>query len=205
MGFRTFRVIQEDDPLDSDEIMCPASAEMGKRTTCDRCGLCSGHADGTDTRKNIAIIDHGVTSQKAREHLAAARSLRGLRMAGQTRHRHEAGICGRCGHANLFHTGDTSSMSRDELGRFSLRQDLEGLAVAGRLRHRPGDLGPRLSDLSTTILVVGWMAGLGWVASRHSGGGVTAQGYGVGGGPEGEPLPYTASGYYPGGVLPPAG
>lgn len=57
MGWRTFRVRLEDEPLyTGTEIMCPASEEMGFRTTCDRCVLCQG----TATRaRDIAIVVHG--------------------------------------------------------------------------------------------------------------------------------------------------
>ena len=45
-GWRTFRVehdrTRELEPLEG-ELVCPASDEAGKRTTCDRCGLCNGH------------------------------------------------------------------------------------------------------------------------------------------------------------------
>ena len=58
-GWRTFRVVQANDPLMPNEIACPASAEAGQRTTCDRCGLCDGLGGrSSDTRKSIAIIEH---------------------------------------------------------------------------------------------------------------------------------------------------
>lgn len=55
-GWRTFRVRLETMPLQNREIACPASAEAGKRTTCDSCGLCRGAATAA---RNIAIIAHG--------------------------------------------------------------------------------------------------------------------------------------------------
>lgn len=39
-------------------ISCPASAEAGNRTTCERCGLCNGSRGATDTRRSIAIELH---------------------------------------------------------------------------------------------------------------------------------------------------
>ena len=57
-GWRTFRVRTEGSPLMPREISCPASDEMGKRTTCERCKLCSG-ARANDPRKDISIIVHG--------------------------------------------------------------------------------------------------------------------------------------------------
>lgn len=63
-GWRTFRVRANSMPLLPNEIVCPASAEAGKRTTCDRCKLCNGKKQGAeDTRKNIAIIDHSVIAK----------------------------------------------------------------------------------------------------------------------------------------------
>jgi hypothetical protein len=62
-GWRTFRVIRSVDELEPNEILCPASAEAGKRTTCAECGLCNGARDG-DRRKSIAIVDHGPTSAR---------------------------------------------------------------------------------------------------------------------------------------------
>lgn len=55
LGWRTFRVRREHEPLDGD-IVCPASEEAGMRTTCAKCRLCQG----TSTKaKNIAILPHG--------------------------------------------------------------------------------------------------------------------------------------------------
>jgi hypothetical protein len=59
-GWRTFRVLPEGGtaaPL-AGEISCPASAEMGYRTTCHACGLCNGSRQGA-AMKSIAILAHG--------------------------------------------------------------------------------------------------------------------------------------------------
>lgn len=57
-GWRTFRVsAYGDDSKLTGEIACPASAEAGKRTTCNKCRLCDG-ARPDDTRKSIVIQDH---------------------------------------------------------------------------------------------------------------------------------------------------
>ena len=54
---RTFRVINTVAELQQDkEILCPASKEAGKRTTCEKCLLCSGSAIEA---KSIAIVAHG--------------------------------------------------------------------------------------------------------------------------------------------------
>lgn len=57
-GWRTFRARLAAEPLQPDEIICPASAEAGHRTTCHDCQLCRGAASGPGV-KSIAIIAHG--------------------------------------------------------------------------------------------------------------------------------------------------
>ena len=42
MGWRTFHVRQESDPILSREFVCPASLEAGSRLTCEKCGACNG-------------------------------------------------------------------------------------------------------------------------------------------------------------------
>jgi hypothetical protein len=63
-GWRTFRVRGENSSLVAGEIMCPASEESGKRTTCENCKLCSGTSAAGDPRKDIAIIVHGSGARK---------------------------------------------------------------------------------------------------------------------------------------------
>lgn len=60
-GWRTFRVRAADAPLMDREITCPASAEGGSRTTCDRCGLCAGLRKWSG--KDVAIIVHGAAAK----------------------------------------------------------------------------------------------------------------------------------------------
>ena len=59
IGWRTFRIMRQDqwakETLQPDEILCPASEEAGKRTTCENCQLCSGNAIKA---KNVAIYAH---------------------------------------------------------------------------------------------------------------------------------------------------
>ena len=62
MGFRTFRTRLPHEPLQAGEISCPASSEAGHRTTCDRCLLCDGAAEG-DTRRDEAIVRHGAANK----------------------------------------------------------------------------------------------------------------------------------------------
>ena len=57
-GRRTFSVVASvADIVKGKEILCPASAEAGKRTTCAACGLCGGTSVKA---KSIAIPVHGV-------------------------------------------------------------------------------------------------------------------------------------------------
>jgi hypothetical protein len=62
LGWRTFRVGSDDTP---GEIICPASDEGGKRTTCERCTLCQG---AYRQAKNIRIAPHGSRIATARKH-----------------------------------------------------------------------------------------------------------------------------------------
>jgi hypothetical protein len=56
-GQRTFRIVaHQSEVMPGREILCPASEEAGKRTTCERCGLCAG---ATIAAKSIAIVAHG--------------------------------------------------------------------------------------------------------------------------------------------------
>lgn len=57
--WRTFRVRRDTDELSTHEISCPASDEMGHKTTCERCGLCNGKR-ANDRRADIVIIAHGI-------------------------------------------------------------------------------------------------------------------------------------------------
>ena len=64
MGWRTFRVSDGEAPLRR-EIICPASAEAGHRTTCERCQLCDG-ARPEDRRKLVVIKRHGPANMEDR-------------------------------------------------------------------------------------------------------------------------------------------
>lgn len=56
-GHRTFRVLSSLDELDkANEVLCPASKEAGRRTTCAKCLLCSGTS--TRSPKSVAIPMH---------------------------------------------------------------------------------------------------------------------------------------------------
>jgi hypothetical protein len=56
-GRRTFRVITDLGELDTtNEVLCPASKEAGRRTTCVKCRLCAGTA--TKSPKSVAIPAH---------------------------------------------------------------------------------------------------------------------------------------------------
>lgn len=56
-GQRTFRVVTGVGDIDPEnEVLCPASKEAGKRTTCSACKLCGGTS--TRSPKSIAIPMH---------------------------------------------------------------------------------------------------------------------------------------------------
>jgi len=55
LGWRTFRVLLKGDEKTSSEVTCPASAEGGRKVTCNVCGLCKGTQSGA---KSISIIKH---------------------------------------------------------------------------------------------------------------------------------------------------
>ncbi len=54
---RTFRVVRETSELvKGQEILCPASAEAGKRVQCAQCMLCGGSHQAA---RSIAVVAHG--------------------------------------------------------------------------------------------------------------------------------------------------
>jgi len=58
LGFRTFRVAAfESWARESGEVLCPASAEAGKKTTCIACKACGGTS--AKARADIVIPAHG--------------------------------------------------------------------------------------------------------------------------------------------------
>jgi hypothetical protein len=57
IGARTFRVIWKGEQIDATrEVLCPASKEAGRRTTCAACKLCAGTA--TRSPRSVAIHAH---------------------------------------------------------------------------------------------------------------------------------------------------
>jgi ferredoxin len=58
LGFRTFRVAPKKGWVkEAGEVLCPASAEAGKRTNCIACKACGGHS--AKARADIVIPAHG--------------------------------------------------------------------------------------------------------------------------------------------------
>jgi hypothetical protein len=57
LGYRTFRIRNDDDSLMDREIVCPASAEKGHKTNCVSCKGCAGL--GSKAHVSFAIIEHG--------------------------------------------------------------------------------------------------------------------------------------------------
>jgi hypothetical protein len=62
LGFRTFRVRGENEPIEAYEVVCPASKEADYKTTCDACRACGGTR--AKAKADIVIAVHG--SGKAR-------------------------------------------------------------------------------------------------------------------------------------------
>ena len=73
LGYRTFRVTSLPSPQDKRprEVVCPASAEAGYKTTCASCLACGGLS--AKARANIVITVHGAAGKvsNARQFLAA--------------------------------------------------------------------------------------------------------------------------------------
>ena len=62
-GWRTFRVRAASAPIMSGaEVVCPASEEAGKRTTCSDCRACGGTS--AKARASIVIMAHGTTKAR---------------------------------------------------------------------------------------------------------------------------------------------
>jgi hypothetical protein len=60
MGWRTFRVRTESEPLESNEFPCPASPEGGERMQCIDCQACDG---GRATKASATIVVHGAMAK----------------------------------------------------------------------------------------------------------------------------------------------
>jgi hypothetical protein len=67
-GMRVFRVSVGVD-RQAGETICPASAEGGRRATCDKCMLCAGTSK---VARDIVIADHAVGHKRRVFMLAAA-------------------------------------------------------------------------------------------------------------------------------------
>lgn len=56
-GYRTFRIMHDVSDLQrGKEVLCPASEEAGKKTTCEKCMLCAGSQQAA---RSVAIVAHG--------------------------------------------------------------------------------------------------------------------------------------------------
>ena len=60
LGWRTYRVRLDSEPVSSEEVICPGSHEGGRKTQCARCMLCSGTAH--KSAKDVTSIAHGAGS-----------------------------------------------------------------------------------------------------------------------------------------------
>ena len=62
-GWRTFRVRAATAPIMTGaEVVCPASEEAGKRTTCSACKACGGTS--AKAKASIVIMAHGTTKAR---------------------------------------------------------------------------------------------------------------------------------------------
>lgn len=57
LGWRTFRVRRSNEPQMLGEVICPASAEAGHKTTCEECRACGGL--NAKARADVVIKVHG--------------------------------------------------------------------------------------------------------------------------------------------------
>ena len=57
-GYRVFRVRTESEPVEEREVVCPASAEAGKKTVCALCRACGGTS--SKARADVVIAAHGI-------------------------------------------------------------------------------------------------------------------------------------------------
>lgn len=86
-GERTFRVVNDITEITKKEVLCPASEEAGKRTTCAKCGLCQG----TKSRgKSIAIPAHGTSRGQVLAHLENSHENPSYETLPDQRHRVES-------------------------------------------------------------------------------------------------------------------
>jgi hypothetical protein len=60
-GWRTFRVRTAQEAVKPSEIVCPASAEKGHKTTCAACVACGGTS--AKARADVVIIAHGAVGK----------------------------------------------------------------------------------------------------------------------------------------------
>lgn len=67
LGFRSFVVRGPDEAKPKGAVVCPASAEAGKRVTCSQCMSCGGTGNGR--RQDVTIIAHGSTARSFRPSL----------------------------------------------------------------------------------------------------------------------------------------
>lgn len=59
LGYRCFHVTPENLDIQN-HVLCPASDEAGKKTTCDSCGLCAGNYSDRSARiPHVRITVHG--------------------------------------------------------------------------------------------------------------------------------------------------
>jgi hypothetical protein len=68
LGYRTFRVRTLSEPILPREVICPASAEAGKKTSCFACAACGGNS--AKAKASIVIAAHGSSAKAFAPRLA---------------------------------------------------------------------------------------------------------------------------------------
>jgi len=63
-GLRYFRVRLESEPVQTRELVCPASEEAGKRLQCAQCRACSGTAPERTGKASVVIVVHGAKTRR---------------------------------------------------------------------------------------------------------------------------------------------
>lgn len=65
MGWKTFRVRSQEEPIAENEFACPASEEAGKRLSCEECLACRG-GEWNGTQVTPVIVVHGMSWKPVR-------------------------------------------------------------------------------------------------------------------------------------------
>ena len=78
LGWRTFRVIDNIDNVSfaENEVLCPASKEAGKKTICEKCGLCNGLTNPKGKSVVIGLHGDGACSYKYKRYVKMMKAIK---------------------------------------------------------------------------------------------------------------------------------